>query len=351
MTVSVVKDRPMTNSSHAGQGAVSNILAVAGFIILIAIIIWGAYHFLELASSGLASLFGRNSDAIKVTLSDSSVTSGEAFDASWTYAPEGAGVFTVLYQCQEGLQLRSVSAAGVVTTIPCGAAFPLGNETIKTTRIIPSISGTETIESTFTVIFNPVVDSTSTSTASAPRPQGSAKVSIAPAATTATNTGTNNGTNGTTAPVTTTKKPTTPSTPVVTTPKPIGTPDLEIRIIAVGVIDAYSGMFVSRNPISPEETVAVKFDVANRGTAASGSWYFSAELPTYPVSPYNSPRQASLAPGAHIESTLRFNQVAIGGGVFNVSADSSNAVAESNEKNNDAAIWVTGFSGGYPYAY
>ncbi len=345
MTLSVIEIGPMTNSSQAGQGAVSNILAVAGFIILIAIIIWGAYHFLELASSGLSSLFGRNSDAIKVTLSDDSVVSGEAFDASWDYAPEGAGVFTVLYQCQEGLQLRSVTTAGVVTPIPCGAAYPLGNESTKSTRIIPSISGSEAIESAFTVIFNPVVDPTSTSTAAAPRPQGSATVTIAPPTTVVeTPTPTN-----TKQPVTTTK-PTTK--PVTTTPSTSsGTPDLEIRIIAVGVIDAYTGSFVSRNPISPEETVAVKFDVTNRGTGTSGSWYFSAELPTYPLTPYNSPKQAPLAPGAHIESTLRFNHVAVGGGRFAVSADSSNAVSESNEKNNDAAIWVSGPTTGYQYGY
>lgn len=360
MALSVVESGPMTNSSQAGQGAVSNILAVAGFIILIAIIIWGAYHFLELASSGLSSLFGRSSDAIKVTLSDNSVTTGEAFDASWTYAPEGAGVFTVLYQCQEGLQLRSVTTAGVVTAIPCGAAFPLGNETTKSTKIIPSISGDKTIESTFTVIFNPVVDSTSTSTAAAPRPQGSAKVTIAPQAAatgTATNGTTKQPTTGATGAGTgtaTTPKPTTVAPKPATTPvtaKSAGTPDLEIRILAVGVIDPYTGGFVARNPISPEETVAVKFDVANRGTGASGAWYFSAELPTYPASPYNSPRQASLAPGAHIENTLRFNQVAIGGGIFAVSADSSNAVQETNEKNNDAAIWISGPTVGYPYGY
>lgn len=351
MTVSVVESDPMTNSSQAGQGAVSNILAVAGFIILIAIIIWGAYHFLELASSGLASLFGRSSDAIKVTLSDNSVTTGEAFDASWTYAPEGAGVFTVLYQCQEGLQLRSVTTAGVVTAIPCGAAFPLGNETAKSTKIIPSISGTETIESTFTVIFNPVVDSTSTSTAAAPRPQGSAKVTIAPQTTTGTVATSTTKQPATGTGTVTTPKPTTTTTKPVTTPVQTGTPDLEIRILAVGVIDPYTGGFVARSPISPEETVAVKFDVANRGTGSSGAWYFSAELPTYPVAPYNSPKQASLAPGAHIENTLRFNQVSMGGGIFRVSADSSNAVAESSEKNNDAAIWVSGPTAGYPYAY
>lgn len=356
----VVKDRPMSNSTQSGQGAISNILAVAGFIILIAIIIWGAYHFLELASSGLSSLFGRNSDAIKVTLSDNTVASGEAFDASWTYTPEGAGVYTVLYQCTEGLQLRSVTGNGIVTAIPCGAAFPLGNETTKTARIIPSVSGDKTIDTTVTFIFNPAVDSTSTSTATAPRPQGSAKVAIAPAATAGTGTAQNGtGTNGTgTGSGTGTKtgtatKPaaTTPAKPVVTTPKPTvtGTPDLEVRILAVGVIDPYTGSFIARAPMG-NEMAAVKFDVVNRGSAATGAWYFSAELPTYPTAPYNSPRQASLAPGDHIENTLRFNQVTPGGGLFAVTVDSSNAVRETNESNNTTGIWV-GATGAYPYAY
>lgn len=339
----------MSNSTQSGQGAISNILAVAGFIILIAIIIWGAYHFLELASSGLSSLFGRNSDAIKVTLSDNSVASGEAFDASWTYAPEGAGVYTMLYQCTEGLQLRSVTSNGIVTAIPCGAAFPLGNETTKTARIIPSISGDKTIDATVTFIFNPAIDSTSTSTATTPRPQGSAKVAIAPAATTGTGT-TQNGTGTGTAAGTNTKPVTTTPKPTVSTPKPVtGTPDLEVRILAVGVIDPYTGGFVARAPMNHEMAV-VKFDVVNRGSASSGAWYFSAELPTYPAAPYNSPRQASLAPGDHIENTLRFDRLTPGGGLFAVTVDSSNAVKETNESNNTTGIWV-GATGGYPYAY
>lgn len=349
----MVESEPMTYSSQSGQGAISNILAVAGFIILIAIIVWGAYHFLEIASSGLASLFGRNSDAITVTLSDDSVTSGETIDLSWKYTTEGAGVYTVLYQCQEGLQIRSVTTAGVVTAIPCGAAFPLGNEATKSARLIPSITGTKSFTSTLTVIFNPAINTTSTSTATAPRPQGSAKLAIAPTTGTQTTTTTTDTTKkpettGTGTGTKTTTKPSTTGTGTVA-----GTPDLQVSIIAVGVIDAYTGAFVARTPVSPEEIVAVKFDVANRGSAATGSWYFNVELPTEPASPFASAQQNSLAPGAHIENTLRFNQVPVGGGRFSVSVDSSNSVKELSESNNTTAIWVTGPSTSYyyPYAY
>ena len=105
-------------------------------------------------------------------------------------------------------------------------------------------------------------------------------------------------------------------------------------------------MFVNRAPTSQYDMVAVKFDVANQGSAPSGAWYFTAQLPTSPMTPYTSSQQNSLAVGAHIENTLRFNNVMQGGGTFTVSVDPSNTVGESNEGNNYASQWV---SGGYGY--
>jgi hypothetical protein len=348
----------MSTSSQSGQGAISNILAVAGFIILIAIIVWGAYHFLEIASSGISSLFGKR-DAVQVTLSKSVVKSGESFTASWTYAPESAGVYTVLYQCQEGVVLRNVTGNGIVTAIPCGAAYPLGNETAKSAQIVPSTTGNKSLDVTLNVIFNPITDPTSTSTSTATRPQGSAKVTIQPQTETTTQPtsqpSTQSGTQtktGTTPTQTSggTKAPT-PTTSSAPKPQVSGKPDLVVQIVAVGVIDPYTGAFVGRSPISPEEIVAVKFDIANRGTASTGAWHFSAELPIFPPTPYNSPRQAPLSPGSHIENTLRFTQTVAGGGMFAVTVDSSNATAESNESNNTAALWISGPMSGYPYEY
>ena len=106
-------------------------------------------------------------------------------------------------------------------------------------------------------------------------------------------------------------------------------------------------MFVQRAPISQDEIVAVTFDIKNQGGTPTGVWYFSAQLPTNPATPYISPAQRSLGAGDHIENTLRFNQ-ATAGGYFTVTVDPSNTVRESNESNNSASQTISWGNYGYP---
>jgi len=112
--------------------------------------------------------------------------------------------------------------------------------------------------------------------------------------------------------------------------------DLSVRILSVGVIDPISGNIIPREPTRPDDLVAVRFLISNGGGAPTGSWYFTAQLPTTPAYPYSSPVQTSLPPGGSIENMLRFKN-AVPGGVFSVSVDPSNQVKESNESNNSAS--------------
>ncbi len=112
-------------------------------------------------------------------------------------------------------------------------------------------------------------------------------------------------------------------------------PDLSVRILSAGVIDPISGDIIPRSSASPNDLVAVRFLISNDGGAATGPWYFTAQLPTTPAYPYSSPVQISLPPKGSIENMLRFKN-ATPGGVFSVSVDSSNQVSESNEGNNTA---------------
>ncbi|TSC87282.1 MAG: hypothetical protein G01um10148_387 [Parcubacteria group bacterium Gr01-1014_8] len=323
-------------SEHSPQraGLISNILAVAGFIILIAIVVWGAFHFLNIASSGFSSLFNRSSTGtIQITLSQRSVASGQPLDLSWKYTiptGTGSGSFALLYQCRDGFQFRAINAAGVVSALPCGSAQVVGDSNAKNVKLVPVLTGTSPVDVQISVIFQQATTTSTSTQAASVRAQGNATVTITPAAAgTAT------------------------STPVVTPTQPAvsqGKPDLVVRIIAVGVIDQYSGMFVNRAPSSDNEVVAVKFDIANLG-GPSGAWYFTAELPTSPLTPYTSPQQRSLGKGDHIENTLRFNRVTPGGGTFSVSVDPYNSVAETNESNNRASQWINGGFGYYPSPY
>ncbi len=318
------------SDSHESQspGLLANILAVAGFIILIVIIVWGAYHLLRLTGAGISSLFSRTGTEIKITTPTTSVESGKAFPLAWDYAPKEAGSFAVLYQCKAGFRFET--NAPTRAALPCGNAFTVGAD--KTINLVPVLTGTTTIDVPVSVVFVP------SATSSSARPQGATTIKVTAA----------------TGAATTPTKPTTPSTPATSAaPRPAGKPDLSVRILSVGTVNPVSGMIENRYP-GPEDIAAVQFDIANNGTGSTGSYAFTVSLPLQGGYVYTSPAQSSLTPGSHVVNTLRFKPVQSGGGTVTVSVDPYGSVSESNESNNAGAIFIGApvWTGSYaPYVY
>lgn len=322
------------SDSPQGQnpGLLANILAVAGFIILIIVIVWGAYHLLRLTGSGVSNLFTRfgGADTIAITI-PKETQSGTAFPLSWKYDADEAGAFAFLYQCKTGFRFDA-SAGGRTSAIPCGSAYTVGTTT--TLSLVPVLAGTTTMDVPVSVVFIPAA----TSTDATSRPQGTATVRVLAKAGGAT---------------VTTPTPAS-TTPTPSTPRPAGKPDLSVRIIAVGVINQATGAFENRYPVGPEEVAAVQFDIANSGSASTGTYYFTVNLPLQGGYTYTSPLQANLSPGSHVVNTLRFKPVQTGGGTVTVNVDTTYAVGESNEGNNAAAMYInSGSWTGYyaPYVY
>lgn len=317
-------------------GLLANILAVAGFIILIVIIVWGAYHLLKLTGSGVSSLFSRfrsDANSISITVPTSPVQSGKSFPLSWKYTPKENGSYAFLYQCKSGFRFDVTTPAGTSNSIPCGSAYTVGAGT--SISLVPVLSSTTTTDIPLSIVFIP----SATSTAASARPQGTATVTVTAGSGTTPATSSNTGT-----------------TPKPTTPKPVatGTPDLSVRVLAVGVIDPVTGVFAARYPTSPNDIAAVKFDIANNGAGSTGTWYFTVQLPIQSSYLYSSPAQMNLAPGSHIENILRFRPVVSGGGNILIQVDPSNMVRESNESNNAVTqfIAVPAWTGTYqPYVY
>lgn len=315
-------------------GLLANILAVAGFIILVVVIIWGAYHLLRLTGSGVSSLFGRfgsSNTEIAVTIPRELVQPGTGFPISWKFTPKETGSYAFLYQCKTGFRFDVTSPSGKATAVPCGSAFTVGTSTSLT---LTPVSSTSSIDVPVSIVFIPAATSTTV------RPQGTGTVRVAAASTgTAT--------------------VTTPNTSTATTPRPVqpvikSKADLSVRILAVGVINPATGAFESRYPSGPNDIAAVQFDIANNGGTATGAWYFSVNLPIQGTYAYVSPIQSSLTPGSHVVNTLRFKPVQSGGGTISVNVDSTYAVSESNESNNSAAMYIasSAWTGSYqPYVY
>lgn len=307
----------------------SNILAIVGFIILIVVVIWGLVNLAGLSRGWLSSLFPGGESVVRVTAPASAV-SGTPFTLSWKYDEPTSGTYALLYQCESGMGFQTQGASGPVG-IPCGAAFTVTN-TEKRVSLTPYLSGSTEKKVPLSIIFMP--SSTSTSSGQAvTRAQGSATVEILPSVSSTP---------------TPTPAPSAPKTPTPTptpTPKPAApaTPaapaDLSVRIISVSIDGMGNGV--------------ATFDITNVGGSSSGTYYFSANLPTQNGYAYNSPAQSSLAPQAHIVSTLRFTQGV--NGIFSISI----TTADTNSVNNYASQSVNApyvgsynsYNYVYPYSY
>ena len=296
---------------------ISNALAIVGFIILFVIIVWGLFHIVNLSGTSITSLF---SSKPKVTVSvPKTAVSGEPVSISWKYSGKDAGTYSFLYKCDQNFYFGA-EASRALARIPCGSAIIVGSSTSAT--VVPVLSGRTSLDVPVTIIFAPTTGE---------RVQGEATIAITAATSTT--------------PVVEPKpvKPTTPYTPKTYPRKPLnlvahagsGPADLSVRMILVGVIDPSSGALLPRAPRSTSEIVGVEFDIANVGGSSTGSWYFTANLPTGGAQPYifTSPTQRSLSPGEHIVNVLRFAPN-MRPSTISVIADPANRVYEANEYNN-----------------
>ncbi len=301
-------------------GVMANVLAIVGFIILIIIVIWGLLHIISLSSPWFSDMFKSSKKEIVVT-APVKVSANTPFNVSWKYSTNSRGTYAVLYQCAQGLKMSVDGNA-----IPCGAAYTLGNAT-GSVSMLPTLTATTSVQSGISVLFIPSAAGTT-----GPEATGSVSVNVV------------TGSLDTPivvkpAPVVETPTPTPQPKPTPTpspTPRPVTPADLSVRVIAVGVIDSYTGAFSARAPYSPNEVSAVQFDIQNVGGSHSGSYTFQAQIPTSQPYTFSSQVQPSLAPGAHVVNTLRFSPAM--SGTFSVQVSGS----DSNKTNNYASSWVTG---------
>ncbi len=308
----------MAPQERGGIGTFGNIATIVVFIIIITIGLWGAISAVRLAPkifSSISSTFAGTS-GIEVSVPTAEVKSGEVFTLSWKDSAHTNGVYIITYTCTPNVDLQITSNGSSANPLPCGTTFAVPT-TETSLHLIPILKSGDRASVPISIVY---IDNDGKQ-----QTQGNATLAVvkgAPvvAATTTPKT-----------PVATKPAPK-PSTGVAPAPKPVGTPDLSLRLVAIGVIDPRTGAFIQKNVFGSYETVSLKFDVANRGSGNTGSWSFTADLPTNTSQPYQSLMQNPLGPGDHIEFTLNFNAPVSGSVVIHV--DPTNAVSESNEGNN-----------------
>lgn len=327
------------------ESLLKNVLTLVGFTIIAIIVLWGAFHLVNLALPGLSSFFSRlfaGSD-ISVQVPRNDVNSGTPVDISWTHRTSDEGSYSFMYMCRDNFEFRTPSAQGVLSPIPCGVSYRILGD-VKNIRVVPALMNDTRVEVPITITFL----SQATGTQSVKRIEGKADITVV-------NTGISAQTLSlaTASPASPEPPPIPTSAPTPATPAKMpaqtGKPDLSVRIISVGVIEP-TGAYSSRYPTNPYDIAAVRFAVTNIGSSDSGMWYFTASLPTSPPQPYTSPSQSSLPAGYTGEYILQFRPVSPGGGAFSVFVDAGFSINEASEANNAASVSITMpyYSGTYP---
>lgn len=129
----------------------------------------------------------------------------------------------------------------------------------------------------------------------------------------------------------------------VTVSDPNGDIDLELTILATGILDrSRNREFVERDEVDGNDTVAVKFQVKNIGTKSSGEWWYRAELPTDSGFTYDSEEQLELKPGERMEFVLAFTDIEDDRGTAEVEIeiDPSRDLDESSRSNNRETVEI-----------
>lgn len=284
---------------------ISNALAIAGFVVLIVIVIWGLWHVGGLFKNWFAPYFSSNNAGFTVTAPERAA-SRQPVQINWSHRAQSEGRYAFLYECAEGIAygvpvIRTGETRASLMEVQCGTAFTLGQAT-SSVIVVPILTtdsptgGEKTAN--ISILFVPT---------SGGQVRGSAKMIITPG-----------GAVATPEMPETSETPNTPQTPAQIS----GPADLVVTVLSA--VTDITGASV------------VTFDIANRGGSSSGTYAFTANLPTMQAYTFISDPQQSLAPGAHIVNTLRFNQTV--SGLFSVSVDPSQTVREASESNN-AASW------------
>lgn len=121
-----------------------------------------------------------------------------------------------------------------------------------------------------------------------------------------------------------------------------GFSDLSIVITSIGYLESSDPKsFVEGNTVPKNKRPAVKFTVKNIGTNTTGTWRFTANIPTKRDYTFRSPSQQSLAPQESIVYTLGFDQADAGKNQpITITVDSERSVRELNEENNNISARI-----------
>ncbi len=341
------------NIAEREQKSTSTALKVVVLVILLALLVIGILLPIKLVpnavstvSSKISNIFSRNS-TVTLTTNKSSIVAGEAFTISWNGKRRANGSYSLSYPCKAGVRFET-SVNQPNETIVCDNTyyFQAHENSVNITPFsdimrfvdVPVTlgfleNGTSEVKDLGTIVI------TITNTKVSDN-RGNPTVTTKPATTTPVK------------PVTVKpeEKPATTPTPTKTTvnrvSNPNGTADFKISILSSGYMNGYS--YIPSYTVPAGTRAAVKFIVTNVGDKNTGTWSFTANLPSSTNPSYTAYNQQNLGPGDSIEYTLGFDNVYSNQNAnVTITVDPSNVVREVSEVNNSASVTIL-TTGGTP---
>lgn len=331
------------------RDVVVKVLAITGFLVTVAVVVWGATLAVKQAPrvfSSLASIVEsmqtyRPLHELTITTQKTVVNSAESFEILWTDVRQ-TGEYAFTYTCTEGiaLQVRGEndslmpmsctdtltlpatvhglyltidSTTSRFTDVPLHVSFTNADKSEafeNTVKITVVNAGIEIKEQTIPEIPEVIV-------VPPPQPTEETVVEIPDVID-----------------VPETTPVVTPQSPQVSNQNKES--DLAMTILGSGVIR--NNVFTFTPKYDRDLNNALRFDVKNVGTAVSDTWYFNAVLPSGKV--YTSPRQSALRPGDHIEFTLGFYLDGDSGAQATLTTMLYSTM-DTNESNDTKSITVT----------
>lgn len=124
---------------------------------------------------------------------------------------------------------------------------------------------------------------------------------------------------------------------------PYGLPDFSVSISAIGYLATNSAdSFITSSVVPAGTRPAAKFTIKNIGTNWTGTWRFSASIPTRTAYVYQSDPQQSLAPGDSIDYIFGFDSANSGTNqMISITANFDHVAADSNPNNNNIEAYLT----------
>jgi hypothetical protein len=343
-------DEPETKSSNLFV----RIVVIIGIILILLFIALTIVKYvpklLGAANVSFSSLFSPK-DKLSVSVTDTKVKTGDNLVVNWkNNTTDTDGSYMWSFKCVSGVEVLYNSISGLRPVI-CDTLFPLPSDRNSYSFLVKNANKVPT-EVPMSVTFwdkELSAQKFAGSTSITVLPEGYVDAnSYAPnyanpsTTNTATTTNSNSGTKTTTSTSGSTYTGNTNTSGSYGNTN-TGIADLRVSLYKIGRTTSDGG-FQETTSFAENDRVTVRFNVSNIGTARSGTWSLTANLPTKTVNDkvFNSGAQPALNPGDSFELTISFDTFDPNGKFVQITM----SAYDTNQSNNSLSIPVS-FNGNY----